>query len=134
MNPNLSELLRQGLIMTAIGMGLVFAALALLWGVMALFGRLSTETPEPAVLPASPAIATAHASEADTLTAERAQVATIVAGALLANAISLPVHAPAGPTFEHGRSAPSWVSTNRARVLGSWQPPRFDERIMPTYD
>ena len=34
------ELLRQGLIITAIGMGLVFAVLALLWGVMALLTRV----------------------------------------------------------------------------------------------
>ena len=32
-----------------------------------------------------------------------------------------------GPAFEHGRTAPSWVTSNRARALRSWQPPRAAE-------
>ena len=40
MNQSVPELLRQGLIITAIGMTLVFAVLGLLWGIMALLTRV----------------------------------------------------------------------------------------------
>jgi len=134
MNPTVPELLRQGLMMTVLGMGLVFAGLAALWGLMALLTRLFRPEPEAAAgamvaetpLAATPAPATIISSAA-ALTAERGRVAAIVAGALMANAVSLLMEAPAGPVFEHGRTAPIWVSANRARALQSWQPPRFDE-------
>ena len=58
---------------------------------------------------------------------ERGRVAAIVAGALLANAVPLLLEAPIGPVFEHGRTAPFWVTANRARALQSWQPPRAAE-------
>jgi len=63
----------------------------------------------------------------EALTVERARVAAIVAGALMANAVPLLMEAPVGPVFEHGRTAPIWVSSNRARALQSWQPPRAAE-------
>ncbi len=63
----------------------------------------------------------------ESLTAERARVAAIVAGALIANAVPLHLEVPPGPVFEHGRTAPIWVSANRARALQSWQPPRAAE-------
>ena len=40
-------LLRDGLIITVVGMGVVFAALALLWGVMAAMQRLLPEGEKP---------------------------------------------------------------------------------------
>ena len=139
----MSELIRQGLIITALGMGLVFAGLALLWGVLALMGALSQarlsreereaqEATEPSVsislAPGAPAAASAAPSaEVDNLTAERARVAAIAAGALLANALPLLFDVPTGPMFEHGRTAPLWVAANRARVLPSWQPARRSE-------
>ena len=61
-------------------------------------------------------------------TAERARVAAIVTGALMANTVSLSFEPPPGPTFEHGRTAPAWVTTNRARIMRPWQPPRFTEK------
>ena len=48
MNQSVPELLRQGLIITAIGMTLVFAVLGLLWGIMALLTRVFREA-APAV-------------------------------------------------------------------------------------
>jgi Na+-transporting methylmalonyl-CoA/oxaloacetate decarboxylase gamma subunit len=139
MNPTTLELLRQGLIMTVIGMGLVFAALALLWGVMVLLTRIF----RPAAAGVGPppgegaGLAAADSSQTESaareaLTAERARVAAAVAGALMANAIPLPVIVPTGPTFEHGRTAPIWVAANRARALHSWQPPRAAESRQPT--
>ena len=46
------------------------------------------------------------------------------AAALMANAVPLHLEPPPGPTFEHGRSASAWVTTNRARAMRPWQPPR----------
>ena len=124
MNPSTSELLRQGLSLTVIGMGLVFGALALVWGIIALLGRVfASEVPtcqggEPDLPPAGDDAGKAA------LTAERARVAAIVAGALMANALPLRLEPSPGPTFEHGRTAPAWVTTSRARVMRPWQPPR----------
>jgi hypothetical protein len=64
------------------------------------------------------------ALEVDALTAERAQVAAIAAAALLSGALPVRMEAPVGPAFEHGRTAPNWVTGNRARALRPWQPPR----------
>jgi Na+-transporting methylmalonyl-CoA/oxaloacetate decarboxylase gamma subunit len=134
MNENVPELLRQGLIITAIGMTLVFAVLGLLWGIMALLTRVFREAPE-ADLPQggeasvgfAQVVVLSEASNFEALTVERARVAAIVAGALMANAVPLLMEAPVGPVFEHGRTAPIWVSANRARALQSWQPPRAAE-------
>lgn len=60
----MTEVLNQGLLIAAIGMGLVFFALILLWGLMALLGRI----------PASkePAVETAEAVEEPITAAEEA--------------------------------------------------------------
>ncbi len=129
MGQNTLDLLGQGLIITVIGMSLVFGALALLWGIMRLLSLVFREQ-EEAVTPTGPEAPTAAAGldqEAELLTAERAQVAAIVAGALLSNALPLLFEPPPGPTFEHGRSAPSWVVGNRSHALQRWQPPRRPE-------
>ena len=136
MNPDVSQLLSIGLIITALGMGLVFAALALLWGLTTLLTRAlaDKQAPQPQISLAfeqantDQAVAEAQAAaEAAALTEERARVAAVVAGALLANALPLLFEAPTGPAFEHGRTAPSWVTSNRARALQNWQPPRASE-------
>lgn len=114
---------------TVAGMGLVFGALALLWGVIALFGRILKP---PASMARDDVTETGHdgalddpaETETAALTAERARVAVMVAGALMANAIPLGFEPSPGPTFEHGRTAPAWVTTNRARAMRPWQPPR----------
>ena len=64
------------------------------------------------------------AGETPELTEERAQVAALVAGALLANALPRPIETPAPPDNAHGSAASAWVSTNRARALLPWQPRR----------
>jgi Na+-transporting methylmalonyl-CoA/oxaloacetate decarboxylase gamma subunit len=119
-NPSTGELLRSGLAITVLGMGLVFAALALLWGVLRLLSIVFQDKVEPA-----PQVRAAPDEAA--LTEERARVAALVAGALLANALPLLFEAPTGPAFEHGRTAPSWVTGNRALALHSWQPIRIPE-------
>jgi Na+-transporting methylmalonyl-CoA/oxaloacetate decarboxylase gamma subunit len=156
----MNELLLAGLAITVVGMGLVFAGLALLWTLIVLLGRVFPErsahetttvrTPAPEtagvtegplavitpLVPPLKAAATPGASPAteaaeepplsleEALTVERARVAALVAGALLANALPMLFEVPTGPDFEHGRTAPLWVAANRARALPSWQPSR----------
>lgn len=138
MNPTTSQMLVQGLMITVVGMGLVFAALALLWGLTRLLTRVFSDKEEPVTRPnmvleeADAAEAQAALDAASELTAERARVAAMVAGALLSNALPLLFEAPTGgPAFEHGRLAPSWVTGNRARSLQTWQPPRVSEGNAP---
>ena len=137
MNPASVELLRQGLALTAVGMGLVFGALALFWGAIALLNRVSNRATAVAPSIEAPTVELTDAPSVQpttgddaraALTAERARVAAIVTGALMANAVSLSFEPPPGPTFEHGRTAPAWVTTNRARIMRPWQPPRFTEK------
>ncbi len=131
MNQSLSELLGQGLVITVIGLGLVFLALALLWGLIALLGRVfrSAEPESADAIPDKAEVAPVPtpALDVEAQTAERARIAAIVGGALMANALPLLMEAPIGPTFEHGRTAPIWVMTNRAYALHPWQPPRVVE-------
>lgn len=141
MNETVGSLLSQGLIMTALGMGLVFAALALLWGLMRLLtevfrDKAEATAPEAATQAAALTTSTADAmavaaQQAEQLTAERAHVAALVAGALLANALPLGLEPPVGPTFEHGRTAPAWVAGNRSHALQRWQPQRRPESYPP---
>jgi len=127
-NPGVTELLGQGLAMMVVGMSLVFGALALLWVVIALLGRFGGAPVSDAGKEVSVTVValppTAAEAERAALTAERARVAAIVAAALMANAVPLHLEPPPGPTFEHGRSASAWVTTNRARAMRPWQPPR----------
>ena len=134
MNEGIGSLLDQGLIITALGMGLVFAALGLLWGIIALLGRLTRSAPgeHAAEAPQSEDVRTTitpagQPEPVEALTAERARVAAAIAGALMANAIPMLMEAPVGPAFEHGRTAPGWVLSNRARALQAWIPPRASE-------
>ena len=134
MSQGVPELLRQGLIMTMLGMGLVFAALGLLWGIMALLTRIFKDASEEELPQSGGVIDDAPRPDTsidvaviESLTAERARVAAIVAGALAASAVPRRLEAPPGPVFEHGRTAPIWVSANRTRALQSWQPPRAAE-------
>jgi Na+-transporting methylmalonyl-CoA/oxaloacetate decarboxylase gamma subunit len=125
------NLLAQGLTITVWGMSLVFLGLALLWGLMALLARVfpanipaGGDGAEPAPARASQAPVPSATPEAAALTAERARVAAIVAGALLAHALPWQPELPEIAEFEHARSSTSWVTTNRARSLSRWEPPR----------
>lgn len=133
MNESIGSLLNQGLIMTVFGMGLVFGALALLWGLMRLLTEVFRDKAEaaptpPAAAPPAPAeVDAADIRAKEALTAERARVAALVTGALFSNALPLLLEPPAGPAFEHGRVAPSWVVGNRAQALQVWSPQRKPE-------
>ncbi len=122
MDVQTKELVAQGLLITVIGMSLVFASLCLLWGIIALLNRGG---PEPDAKPAT-TLTVAEREQAAALTAERARVAAIAAATLMSSAFPLLLEAPVGPAFEHGRTAPSWVTTNRTIALNTWQPPRIE--------
>jgi Na+-transporting methylmalonyl-CoA/oxaloacetate decarboxylase gamma subunit len=117
------ELLLQGLLVTVIGMSLVFAALALLAAIVALLNRGGGTADGAASLASQPAQETDSYPE---LAAERARVAAIAAAALMSSAVPLQMEPPVGPAFEHGRTAPSWVTANRAIALEPWSPPRVE--------
>jgi Na+-transporting methylmalonyl-CoA/oxaloacetate decarboxylase gamma subunit len=111
----------QGLSLALLGMSLVFVALALLAVATALLQRLTAHARTPVVV-------SDGGSAADpALTTERARVAAIVAGALMASALPLHLEPPVGPTFEHGRTAPIWVTAKRGQTLQPWQPPRVQD-------
>ena len=129
MGEAVAGVLVEGLRITAIGLAWVFAGLALVWGLVALLNRLfpgsvesHAHSPGAGIHPDATGAGEAAVREA--LTAERAQVAAVVAAALLASALPIRVEAPVGPAFDHGRTAPNWVTGNRARALRPWQPPR----------
>jgi hypothetical protein len=119
----------EGLRIAAIGLAWVFAALALIWGLVALLNYFFPGRSEVRAQPGAPGIQPqdvipAESPGSEAITAERAQVAAIVAAGLRAGALSTHAEAPVGSAFEHGRTAPNWVTGNRARALQSWQPPR----------
>lgn len=113
------ENLGFGLLMTVIGMGLVFAVLALLWGLLTLLTRFdrpeASSSTEPAPAPESASSPTAQ------LTAD--EIAAI--------AVALTVHAAtlrreAAPTVRSYWPgsllfASRWVAAGRARQNQSWQ-------------
>ena len=72
MNPSTGELLRAGLVITVLGMGLVFAALVLLWGLIQLLSVVFRDKVEPA-----PQVSTAldEAEAAEKRTALEAEAA-----------------------------------------------------------
>ncbi len=144
-NPTIGELLQQGLIITVLGITLVFAGLGLLWGLMELLMRVmpardvaggeERTAPIEAMAPAdvsaqSDAAATATAAPAAAaLTAERARVAAIVASMVLAQALpGQMMIAPSAPSYSGDGAGEPWMNTYRGRSLHSWQPPRVTQR------
>ena len=75
MNQDVAELLRQGLALTAVGMGLVFGALALFWGAIALLNRVSNRATATAPEPEAPAVELTDAPSVQPTTGEDARAA-----------------------------------------------------------
>jgi len=122
----MTELLTQGLIITVIGMGLVFAALGLLWGVMAAMQRLFLPGEQPlarlwrrdrptTVAEAPPVVVEA---EAGPTAAELAAIMTALAlwREEEAAAEAIGWRLPPLPT--------RWLAVGRGRQLQSWSPRR----------
>lgn len=104
-----------GLQMTALGMGLVFGLLALLWGLLTLVLRL-----EPAAV-AAPAAAAPVRVEAGDLDAQL--VAAIVAATLVHRRLRRGEAAPVMRSYLPGSQLHSsrWVGAGRTRQNQSWQ-------------
>ena len=127
----MTQLLKQGLIITVVGMGLVFAALALLWGVMAAMHRLFPPGEKPfaplwqrwrgrAAAPAEEGIAPAPIVE-DGAGLSEAELAAVMAALALC-------WEEAATEAAIGRLSPPeltrWVAVGRSRQLRSWTPRR----------
>jgi glutaconyl-CoA/methylmalonyl-CoA decarboxylase subunit delta len=117
------ENLGWGLQMTAVGMGLVFALLALLWGLLALVLRF-----DRAPAPAAPATAEGDAaSVAPPAAADGIDpdvVAAICVATLTHEAVLRREAAPVMRSYWPGSLlfASRWVATGRTRQARSWRP------------
>ncbi len=103
-----------GLQMTAVGMGLVFALLAALWGLLALVLRF--DTPPAAPAEPGPRQAPVEGMDADL-------VAAITVAVLTHEAVRRHQAAPAMRSYWPGSLlyASRWVATGRARQNRSWR-------------
>jgi Na+-transporting methylmalonyl-CoA/oxaloacetate decarboxylase gamma subunit len=128
------ENLSWGLTMTGLGMGLVFALLALLWGLLTLIGRLDRERTRPgsagepaaAVMPGTGADAATTVpmavSSADESMAPDL-VAAITVAALMHKSVLRREAAPMMRSYWPGSLlyASRWVAVGRGRQNQSWQ-------------
>ncbi len=106
--------LRTGLELTAVGMGLVFLVLGVLWGLIAAMARLDRKAASPAKATEAPAAA-APTLDAETLAAVGVAVRLHLRALRRQAAPAARVHAPG--------SLPSrWVSTGRTRQNRSFTP------------
>jgi sodium pump decarboxylase gamma subunit len=123
--------LAWGLQMTVLGMGLVFALLALLWGLLTLVLRLdkppaaAEAAPLPNIEPASPEAlqAPAAAAPASVHGMDAELVAAILVATLTHRAIRRREAAPAMRAYWPGSLlyASRWVGAGRSRQNHSWQ-------------
>jgi sodium pump decarboxylase gamma subunit len=120
--------LAWGLQMTVLGMGLVFALLALLWGLLTLVLRFdespaeAAPVPVPAFEPAPPAAQLA-AGPPTVQGLDAELVAAIVAATLAHRAVRRRQAAPAMRSYWPGSLlyASRWVGAGRSRQNHSWQ-------------
>lgn len=101
----MSQDLSYALQITVIGMGLVFAAILVLWGLMALLVRLTPDGAAPAE--AEPAT---QATESDINDDQRRRAAAIAVSVALARQRQLPASSDSPPTS-------AWQAVHRARQL-----------------
>ena len=127
----MAELLREGLIITVIGMGLVFAALGLLWGIMAGMQRLFPPGEKPFVslwqrwrgqaaapVPEEPPGAPVAEAEAGPTGAELAAIMTALALWREEEAAEEAIGWRLPPLLTR------WMAVGRSRQLQSWSPRR----------
>ncbi len=109
-----------GLQMTAVGMGLVFGLLALLWGLLALALRLDKPEPEPAVEPV-PAVQV-QAEDPGLAPPDAALLAAITAAVLAHSRARRAEAAPLMRAHWPGSllHASRWVAAGRTRQTHSW--------------
>lgn len=128
----MAELLKEGLIITAIGMGLVFAALGLLWGIMAGMQRLFPPGEKPFVSlwlrwrgQAAAPVAEEAVAAAQVAGAEAGPPAAELAAAM--TALALWREEEAAEEAIGWRLQPlltRWMAVGRSRQLQPWSPRR----------
>lgn len=107
----------QGLIITGIGMGLVFLAILLLWGLMTLLVRWTSDKPEAPAVQEVVSEMPAEVALPDTET--KSDKARLHKAAAAAVAIALQLHQRTGQLKPQESSAISpWQATRRATFLG----------------
>lgn len=114
----MSEVLLQGLLITVIGMGLVFGALLLLWGLMALLSRIALISSRPR--PGASAKLAAEEVGADS-GPTGAELAAIAAALALLRAEQ---EAESALGWRLPPVLTRWVAVGYGRQLRSWQPRR----------
>jgi glutaconyl-CoA/methylmalonyl-CoA decarboxylase subunit delta len=109
-----------GLNITLIGMSLVFALLALLWGVLAALGRLDRGGPEVEDAPAEPAPPVTVRGEAPSLDADA--MAAVAIAVLAHRSARRKQAAPAMRSSWPGSQmyASRWLAAGRTRQTLSW--------------
>ena len=113
----MNETFVQGLIISAIGMGMVFAALAGLWALIAVLGRLRLPSRQRK---GSTALAEPDPNELAPLPTEDELTAIATALALL----HAEDEAEAGLHWRLPPLLTRWVAVGYGRQLTPWQPPR----------
>lgn len=111
-----------GLQMTAVGMGLVFALLALLWGLLTLVLKLDAEpAPPPATAPDDAPGAASPAAQA--FDEQAARVAAITLAVLAHGAARRAEAAPQMRIHSPGSllHASRWVAAGRTRQIHTWR-------------
>lgn len=116
----MTNLLIQGLLITAIGMGLVFGALAALWGIMALMSRLLSPRPRREMATAGADDLVIQASPTGPVPTDEEMAAIAAALALLC----AEKEAEAAIPWRLPPLLTRWVAVGFGRQLHSWQPRR----------
>lgn len=102
---------------TLVGMGSVFAAILLLWGVMAVLVRLTPDTAEPASSEAAPALPD---PDSDYELQRRAAIAAVGVALALRAADDVPHVPPEPPTA----LVSAWQAVTRANQINPQRPKR----------
>ncbi|HNS00825.1 MAG TPA: OadG family protein [Anaerolineae bacterium] len=117
----MSETFMQGLILSAIGMGMVFAALAGLWALIALLGRLQMPARRRGAKEDPQVLAELEISEPPLPLPSADEMAAIA----VALAVLRAEHdADEGLRRRQPPVLTRWVAVGYGRQLAPWQPPR----------
>lgn len=110
----MSSVMQQGLLITVIGMGLVFAVIVFLWWLMGLLVRATTKEVEPLALETGDEERLAMPKLPDLGVKRRAAAAAVAVAMALEKTRS---HPQSGQALEKRSGASPWQSLHRARQL-----------------
>ena len=110
----MSSVMQQGLLITVIGMGLVFAVIVFLWWLMGLLVRATTKEVEPSGLETGDEERLATPELPDSGVKRRAAAAAVAVAMALEKTCS---HPQSGQALEKMGGGSPWQSLHRARQL-----------------